>query len=162
MAAAGMMALMAASTVVSTLGTIQQGRSQAAMMNYNAKVSENEAIAARQAAAYEVTQHRRRLLETQKTVQSAPGLLTGSKMEVMLQNAEQGELDALAIQYAGSVSAARSLSQAAADRMAASAARTGSYWAAGSTLLTGGSKLAGNWPSGSGADSPLGSWDSER
>jgi hypothetical protein len=45
--------LPAAGTAVSTVGAIQQGKSAQNLANYNAQVAQNDAIAARQKAAFD-------------------------------------------------------------------------------------------------------------
>jgi len=65
--------------------------------------------------------------------------MEGSPLLVMEDTAATGELDALTIRYGGDVAAARSRSSANLSRMQGRAAQVGSYFTAGSTLLSGAS-----------------------
>ena len=114
-------------------------------MKYNAAVQEVEAINAENAAAYEEKLHRQRgerLLSAQKAAMGASGLgLEGSNLLLLGESAAELEKDALAIRYSGTVEAARARSQAAADRIAGSAAKTAGVFGAGKSILTGASKI---------------------
>ena len=132
--------------VTSGLGALSAGQAQSDMAEYNAAVAANQAIAAQQSAAFDEEQHRAKLaklISTQKANAGASGIdpNTGSPLSVMADTAEQGELDALAIRYGGQVGASRATSQATLDKMQAKAARIGGYYGAGTSLLTGASRL---------------------
>lgn len=133
--------LLVASTAVSAGGAIYQGQQQKKAAEFNAQVAERNAVAAQNKAKYDEGIHRDRvkaLLSKQRAIIGKSGLqLEGSPLLALLDTTEQGELDALAIRHGGDVQAARYRSSATASRMQGSAARTGSYLKAGSTLLSG-------------------------
>ena len=108
---------------------------------YNQRVAEADAEAAGQKAAYDADLHRsrvRKLLSSQRALYGKSGVdLAGSPLLAIEDTAGQGELDALAIRYGGSVDAARSKSQ---GQLAAIQGRTGAVVGlgqAGRTLLSG-------------------------
>ena len=137
---------MLASAAVSAAGSMAAGAQAQASANYNAGVQEIEALNAKNAAAYEEKLQRKRgekFLSSQRSAIAASGTgLEGSSLLALEESAMELEKDALAIRYSGSVSEARSKSQAAADRMAGRAAKTASMFQAGSSLLTGASKVS--------------------
>lgn len=134
-----------AASAVAAAGTIVQGQASSDMADYNARVSENEAVAAKQQAAYEEERQRERAARLRSSTRAAvakSGLdLEGSPLTVMEDTAVNAEMDALAVRYSGSVADARARSQAGLDRMQGAAARTGSYFSAGASLLNGASAL---------------------
>lgn len=138
--------LTVAGAVTGATGALSAGKAQSDMANYNAAVAANQAIAAQQSAAFDEEQHRTKLaklLSTQKANYGASGVdpNTGTPLQVMADTAAQGELDALAIRYGGAVGAARATSQAELDKMQAKSARVAGYYGAGTSLLTGASRL---------------------
>lgn len=152
--------LAAAGALTSAVGAIQQGqaakeqaRFNAAISERNALISEQEAeIARRNAAVEEETLRRRqRLLRgSQRAAAGASGLeLEGSPLLLVAEAAAEGEVEVLAIRFAGTVDEQRALSQAAIDRLNADAlrlkgarAQTAGFLTAGASLLTGGAKIA--------------------
>lgn len=152
-----MLAATLASTALGVVSSIQQGKAQAQAHKYNAAVAQNEAIAARQAAAFEadrVRQRRDKVLSSQRAAFGKSGLaLEGSPLALMEDTAAEAELDALVVQHQGSVMAARAESQAALDRMQAKQARTAGYFGAGASVLRGVSSLAGMYGGGGGTSS---------
>jgi hypothetical protein len=130
-----------ASAAVSAAGAISSGQAQSKMASYNAAVAERDAQAARQQAAFEESRQRQArdaLLGKQRAAFAASGVTPeGSPLLVAAETATQAEIDAEAIRYSGSVAEARANSQAALDRMQGAAARTASYFAAGTSLLQG-------------------------
>jgi len=129
---------------VSAVGTFSAGQSQKKMADYNAAVSEQDAIAAKNKAGYEENIHRERvkeMLSKQRAIIGASGTdVSGSPLLAMIDTAEKGELDALAIRQGGKVQSDKFLNSAALSRMQGKSARNASYFKAGSTLLTGGYK----------------------
>ncbi len=132
---------------VQALSAISQGRQQSKIAKYNAKVAENDAIAARQASDYEESRFReqtRRLISSQRAAAGASGAsLEGSPLLVMLDTIEEAELDALAIRHSGTVEAARGESRAALERLKGRQARQSAWIGAGAALLQGGAKYHG-------------------
>jgi hypothetical protein len=127
-------------TGVTALGSIQQGKAQQQMAEYNAQVAQNEAIAAQQKAAYDEKAHRRQMAQL-KGQQRAGAAASGGELldmgDVFDMTAEEAELDALAIRYGGQMGAAAARQRATLARMEGAAAKQKSYSEAGSTLLTG-------------------------
>ena len=136
--------------VVAAGSAVYQGVQANKEAKYNAQIREQDAIAAKNKAAYDETMHRdrvRKLLSSQKALYGRSGVsLLGSPELVMEETAAQGELDALAIRYGGDVEASRNRSEATLSRMRGKSASTSGYASAGSSLLTAGSKVykAGN------------------
>lgn len=134
------------STAVGVYASYQQGQAQQKAAKVNAKVAENQATAARNAAMVREQQHKeqiRRLAGTQRAVAGASGIaLEGSPLLVMADTLEQAELDAQRIHYGGDVSAMGFESQARLSRwQGAQAAHAGAV-GAGATLLSGAAKAA--------------------
>lgn len=142
------------STAVTAYGMYQQGQQQKAAGKYNAKVAENQATAAKQAAAVREEQHRervRRLAGTQRAVSGASGIEeAGSPLLVMADTLEQAELDAQRIRYGGEVSATGFESQARLARFQGDQAARAGTIGAGSTLLSGAASAARVYGGGSG------------
>ena len=153
---------MAVGTGVSALGQIQQGqaaaaeaKSQQAMAEYNAKIQEQEAKMAEQKAGFESRRHAKaaqRQAGSLLALTGASGVVpgVGAPLEIERVQEIESDLERQLITYEGQVSASRSRSQAALDRMQgkvygqrAKSARTAGYIGAGSTLLTGFSRVAG-------------------
>jgi hypothetical protein len=147
--------------VVSAIGAISQGNSQAASQqaaanaaSYNATVDRQNAVQAQQiAAANEDAQRRKNAAMLGQTrgalIQAGIGT-DGSAADVLAQNSANAELDALNIRYEGAMNAraynnSAMLNDARAQiaRDNADAAQTGGYLGAGASLLKGaGSYLA--------------------
>ncbi len=131
---------------VGAVGAISQSRAAANVADYNAKVAENDAIAVRQASQFEeqrVRERNQRLMASQKAAFGAAGVRAeGSPLMVLQSTAEDAEIDALAVRYSGSIQEARAKSEAAAARADGRAARTGGFFRAGTSLLTGASGVA--------------------
>lgn len=134
-------AFSALGSVVSAFSSFTQGQQQSDAARYNAQVAENNAIAARQKAAFDEEIRREQLARVQAQARANIGKggsdFSGSALDIMAQNAATAELDALAIRYGGETRARGLEAQAAADRAQASSARAGGYFGAGARLLTG-------------------------
>jgi len=141
--------LMAAGTAVSAVSAIQAGRSQEKMAEYNAAVSERDALAARQKAGFDEAAHRRRtrkFLGKQRALYGKSGVtFEGSPLLVMEETAAEAELDALAIRYGGEIEAGRHLSLAELERARGKQAKRAGYLGAGTSLLTGGAATIKAW-----------------
>lgn len=136
-------------TAVSAASAAYQGQQAKKEADYNAAIMEQNAIAAKNKAAYDETMHRervRKLLSTQKAQLGRSGIsLEGSPLLILEETVAQGELDALAIRYGGDIEASRSRSAANLSRMQGKSAITSGYVQAGSTLLSGGSRAYSNY-----------------
>lgn len=147
--------LVAASTAMTAVGTIQQGQAAASQANaqqqaqqYNAIVKkQNAALARQQAGAREEQQRRgaRQVLGQQRAALAQAGIGEGgSALDIEEQSAVRAELDALTIAYEGELQAKGLLASAQQDiyqgEVAAAAgenAKTASYISAGSSILSG-------------------------
>jgi hypothetical protein len=132
----------AVSGVVGAIGAVQQGRSQAKIGEYNAKVAENQAIAARQKAAFDEDRQRqqaRMFAGKQRAGLAAAGGEQGDAGDVLSMTAEEAEIDALAIRYGGNIAAQSAMQQGALAKAQAKQASKSSYMQAGKSLLTAGS-----------------------
>lgn len=131
--------------VASAAGAVSAGQSQSAMANYNAMVAQRDAEQAKVAAQFEETRQRQTaaaLRGSQRAAFSKAGLqLEGSPLLVMAESQEEAEMDALVLRHSGSVAEARSRSQAALDRLQGKSARAAGVIGAGSSLLTGVSRV---------------------
>jgi hypothetical protein len=129
----------------SAYGAVSAGSGQADAMRYNARVSENEAVAARQASEFEIDQNRRRralALGEMSAATAGSGLTAeGSPLLAQSQLAAESELDELAIRYSGSIAEAQARSKAAAERLQAASYRRGGIYAGGASLLKGFSRF---------------------
>tara|TARA_R100000005_G_scaffold95563_1_gene77626 strand:+ start:1951 stop:2400 length:450 start_codon:yes stop_codon:yes gene_type:complete len=128
-------------------GNQAAARNAKAVAEYNAKVTENEAVLARRERALEEDRLRResiRLAATQTTATAASGIeMSGSPLQALADTYFNTELDALRIQYAGDIDETRAEADAALTRAEgrarSSAFKTASY----QSLLAGGEKAAG-------------------
>jgi hypothetical protein len=131
---------MVAGTVLQAVGTYNQGQFAKKMGEYNAKLAENEAQIARDTAKVEEERHRdnlRRFVGTQRAAGQGVVVDDGSVGLLVEETIMQGERDAMAIRYAGSVQAARATAEAAAERMRGKAAARFATLGAASSLLSG-------------------------
>jgi len=157
-----MIAMTIASTAMSVAGSIQQGQAQAAQAKYNAAVARNNQVIAQQNAqdaldrgAAEEQQQRKKtqmLIGQQRASLASQGadLSSGSALDLVGDIAGTGELDALTIRRNAMLEARQYQVQgmnyqadSQLQRMAASNAKTASYFDATTSLLNGASKLAG-------------------
>lgn len=139
-------ALSALGAGVSAVSALQQGAAQADANRYNAQVAENNALAARQKAAFDEALRREQLARIQAQARAnigkAGGDFSGSALDIMAENAAAAELDALAVRYGGAVRAGGLEAQAAVDRAQATSARQSGYFGAGARILSGAMMLA--------------------
>lgn len=130
-------------------GQYQEGQDAKKASEYNASISRQEAELARQSGALDAERQRKqtgKIVGTQKTQYGASGVeLTGSPLDVMIETAAEGELDARIIEYNANVLAAKGMSQAAYDEKLAGIYERSGMMKAGSTLLTQGSKISSDY-----------------
>ena len=122
-------------TVLQAYQTNQQGKAAAAQLDhqgdvaeFNGRIGENNAVAAKQAAEYEADlfdEGVRRRLATNRTLTAKSGVVinTGSADLVQTDSLENAALERLAILYNGQVNANAALTGAANDRFQGAAAR---------------------------------------
>ncbi len=139
-----------AGTGVAVAGAQQQAKAAEDVAKFNAKIAENDALAATQQAQAEATQIRRknRLLSgQQRAAYGKAGVDLSSLDDVYADTGAQGELEALSALYAGERAASYNQSRSVSARYGGSQARTaGNYAVAGS--LIGGLATTANTLSG--------------
>lgn len=122
------------------IGAIKQGEVQNKIASYNAAVTEQEGVAATKKAEFDEAAHRervRRALSTQRGAVGASGIETsGSALLGLEESAKQGEMDALAIRFGGTVAKGRAGSAAAIERARGKSAKQAGFLRAGTSLLT--------------------------
>jgi hypothetical protein len=139
---------MAISAMVSAYGAYKSGQAQKEAAEFNSKVQEQNASAAKEKAAYDEQQQRykaRLLMSTQIARYAASGgdISEGTPLDVVAEQAFQSEKDSIAIKYGGDVSSSRYLSAAEGERFQGqNSAAAGNISAVGS-ILKGASSVAG-------------------
>lgn len=133
------------SAVMTAVSAIQQGEAAEEQAEYQAKVAENNALAARQQAEFDERQHRekaRLALSQQRARAAKSGVLAeGSPLFFNADTGEEAEIGALNIRRGGQLRANDYQSQAALGRFRGASARQQGYMQAGSSLLGGMSRL---------------------
>jgi len=133
--------------VVAAYDTYESGQQQQAASEYNKKVARNQAQAARDAASIQeeaVRDRDRRLLARQRAEVGASGYTAeGSPLSVMLDSAQEAELEALRVRYGGAAQAAGAQSDAQLQSFYGKNASRAGTIGAGTTLLTGAAQAAG-------------------
>jgi type IV secretory pathway VirJ component len=139
------LALGVAGLLASVAGTVYSASQEQKMADYNADVAAQNAQMAEDKAAYDAKMHNRevrRVLANQRSLYGKSGLSEeGSPLLVMEDSLKQGAMDALAIRYGGDVEASKQRSQANLFRMQGKNIMTSGAINAGTTLLSGASKL---------------------
>lgn len=138
-------ALTIGSTLLGVAGTLGAGQAQKNASEYNAKVQEQQAQITNDQAAAKASEIAMRTRQKQAGVRAASlesGLeLSGSVNDVLDTVQTQGTLDAMTAIYDGTTRAQGLRQSAALERSKGKSAVTASYLGAGSSLLTGFSKL---------------------
>ncbi len=153
--------LIVASTLLTATGQVQQASASAAASKYqaqigqmNAQISEKRARDAIERGQIEEQKKRQEVARTmgaQKAAMAANGvdLSFGSPLDTIVDTATLGELDALTIrsnaareEYDYKVQAANQRAGSQLNTMQASAAKTGGWLSAGSTVLGGATSVA--------------------
>lgn len=149
-----------ASTGMSVMGSIQQGKAAEAQANYQAQVSANNAQVAKMQAEdaikrgkQEEEEHRvqvRRMLGAQRAGIAGSGFDLGdaTSQDILGDTAAMGEFDALQIRsnaareaWGYEVQGSNFTAEAQLQRARGKSARQASYWQAGGDLLSGASKF---------------------
>jgi hypothetical protein len=135
------MTAMIASTAMSVMGSIQQGKAAKAAANYNVAIANrNAGIARQQAAADAESQQRdaRHKLGAMRAAYGASGITAeGSPIDVLESSAAMAELDKQNILYKGELRAMGYADEAALEKTRGNNAMNSAYMKAGSSLLTG-------------------------
>ena len=150
--------ILAASTVMSTVGAISSANAEAAAAKRDAQIAERNRILAQQdaiqatrtadIAAEDQAGENRRQLAQMRAEMGASGLeFSGSPVDVLADTSIEMALDQRRTTYEGmvkgrdgAIEAQNYADQAAADRQRAKSARTAGYFSAGTSFLSGGSK----------------------
>ena len=145
MMAAAIPYIMAASAVVGAVSAIQQGKAAKAASEFNAEVSMQNAQIARADAAAQAAQADREQYLRFGAIRAAQGKSggaagEGSVLDVLADNAIQGELEKQNIIYQGEQRARGFVNTANLDTTAGKNSQTAGYMKAGSELLSGGAK----------------------
>jgi len=135
-------------TAMSALGALQQGNAAKSAAQYNAAVSRNNAIAARQKATADAARQEResrlRAGQVGAAVGASGGTTEGSALDILESNAAQEELDRLTIIHGGDISGQGFESDATVQGMRGSAAQKQGRMGAASALVLGGAKTFGS------------------
>ena len=138
-------ALTVGSTLLGAVGTIGAGQAQENAAEYNAKVQEQQAQIANDQAGAKASEIATRTRQKQAGVRAASlesGLeLSGSVNDVLDTVQSQGTLDAMTAIYDGTTRAQGLRNSVELERAKGKSAASASYLGAGSSLLTGFSKL---------------------
>jgi hypothetical protein len=133
--------LMVGGAIISAYGQLYSGQAAKQAGEYNAAMSERNAMLARQKAAEDErvfrTQTRRKMGEMRAAIGASGVTTEGSPFEVLEDSAAQAEMDALRIRYSGEMQATNFMADAQLQRYQGSASQTGSYFGAAGSLLGG-------------------------
>lgn len=143
------MGLQGFGTVISVLGILQGGREQAAAAKTQAKLATIQAEAEDDRATAEagmVRKRARELFSSQRAAYASSGVrLEGTPLLVMADTIRESERDIANIYKQADARKLAWRTQAGVFEVAGSAAKTASYWNAGSTLLTGAGSAMSMW-----------------
>lgn len=137
-----------ASAAAAAYAQSQAGQTQAKVAQFGARQAENQALAARQAAAVKERQERERLNRVQATARAralASGVIAteGSPLLVMMENARQAELEAQLVRFGGEIQAQGLEQESKLRTFQGRAAKRAANIGAGTTLLSGIASAAG-------------------
>lgn len=134
--------LMIAGSVMSAVGSLQQGQAAKSASNYNAQIATQNAAIARQSAADKARQADRDTYLRLGSIRAAQGAAggeggEGSVLDILGDVAAQSELERQHVIYQGELRARGFSNDASLETFSGEAKQTGSYWKAGSELLSG-------------------------
>ena len=154
--------LMMASSAVSAIGAMQEGRARAKAHNYNAQINERNAEIAEQEGEQIIAQNEVELLRFRRQFDDLNAATqqafryngwiasSGTALKVAMANAAEADEEIAASRYNAKVgkqqkeeSALQQRMQANLNQMYASAARTAGFMKAGSSLLSGYGRMKG-------------------
>lgn len=131
------LAFLAFGTGVSAIGQIQQGNAARRAGEFNAQVSQNNAVASRASAAEDARRFRRVARK-----QEGERIVGGASLDLLEDNAMEEELEALTILHGGEIQAIGFENTAKIQRAGGRAAQTAGFVGAAGTTLLGASKAA--------------------
>jgi len=136
-------------TAASVYGSYKEGQDAAEASRYNASIARESAGMTEQAGALDAQRQRKqvsRVISAQKAQAGASGIeLTGSPLDVMIESATEGELDAQIIEYNTKVRARGFMSQASYDDQLATTQERAGLFKAGTTLLTSATQIGSQY-----------------
>jgi len=135
-----------AGTGVAVAGAKQQAQAADDTAKFNAKIAENDAIAAQQEAVLEAEQVRRKnrlLTGAQRAGYGKAGVDLSAGNDVIFDSGKQGELEALSVLYAGDRAASYNQSRATASRFQGANAQAAGRYAVAGSLIGGLASTAG-------------------
>ena len=139
--------LMAASTAMNAIGAIREGSAADAGARARAQATEQQAQGVRNRAQFEIAQERRAQRQAlgQQVAQlgSQGTALIGQPIDLLADNAKQAELALQAIRFESEIAARNQENQAALTRFDGRQARSAGIFKAGTALLSGATKIAG-------------------
>jgi hypothetical protein len=130
---------------VSAVSSMQQGKSAQNLANHNAKIAQNDALAARQKAEFDARAQERQaklFAGTQRVSMAGTGGELLDMGDVRDMSAEEAELEHLAILYGGEMGYRAGQQGAQVARFQGAVAKQKSLGDAGSSLLTGAASTA--------------------
>lgn len=138
--------LVGAAGTLPAYGLYSQGQQQKAMANHNAKVAEYEAVARQQAIEAEqtkLTKSQRRLKGRQRmSVASRGGLMGGTDLMSLANQAREMQMDQLELQRQQDLSMIRGASESAMSKYQGRVASRASKWTVASSLVGTSANLA--------------------
>ncbi len=138
---------LAAGTGLKVAGALQEGRAEGQAADFNARVARQQARGERDNAAAEASDYRRgemRKLSASRTARLATGVtMAGSPLLVDEATVREVALGSSRIAHGGTVRGMRLDQDAMLSKMQGKAARTASYYKAGTSLLNGATSWAG-------------------
>lgn len=134
---------------IGAYSSIQQGKAAEAAAKHQSRLEQLQAEENRNKANFEARQTRiesRRIAAINQTSLAKNGVIstTGSPLLVMRESARNSELDARMISREGMTAYQSGMAGASITAAQGKAAKRAGYWNAGTTLLTGGSRLLGS------------------
>ena len=139
--------LMAVSTAMSAVGAIREGNAADAAAKAQAQAAEQQAQAQRNVGQFQVAQERRegrRALGQQIAQLGSQGTaLTGQPIDLLADSAKQNELALQAIRFQSEIAARNQENEADLVRFRGRQARSAGIFKAGTALLSGATKIAG-------------------
>ncbi len=142
-------ALLAANTALSTIGAIREANVADATARAQARITDQQAQAQRNRAQFEIAQQRRQqrdALGRQVAQAGSQGTaLTGQPIDLLADSAKQAELALQAIRFESEITARNLENQVELTRFTGRRQREAGLFRAGTSLLSGASKIAGRF-----------------
>lgn len=143
------LAVAVAGAATTAYSQYQQGQQQQDVAKYQAKLQTNQAQAVTnqaQTAEDTIREQDRRVMAQQRAIVGGEGLSTeGSPLMILMDSAEQAQLEQARVRYGGSLQAAGFQNQAKLTAYGGAQYAQAGYVGAGSTLLTGASNALANY-----------------